>query len=110
MVNIFKLKDDKFYVIDWEWTQRNSLPLWDLWTWAFWKNLSGNEKLNKKKLLRQAHKISSKLGGYILEETIIKNLFDLYLLQLYVTLEEFGHKDDRTTKTEQNLLTLLLER
>jgi len=106
--NIFELKNDKFYVIDWEWAQRNSLPLWDLWTWAFWNYFSSGKKPNKNKLLERATEIAE-LSGNKMSVDIVKNLFKLYLIHLYTTLEEFGHKDGLTTKTLETLYSLLIE-
>jgi len=100
MVNIFKLKDDKFYVIDWEWAQK-------FVTLVGFMDLDG-KRPNKNKLLERATEIAE-LSGNKMRVDIVKNLFKLYLIYLYTTLEEFGHKDGLTTKTLETLYSLLIE-
>lgn len=106
--NIFKLKNGKFYVIDWEWAQRGSFPLWDLWTWAFSKHFLPVNTFNKTKMLQKVKEMCT-ISGFTFNEAVIKNLFNLYIIRLYITLEEYGHKDNLTAKTKQKLRKLLFE-
>lgn len=92
--NVFFLPDGKPYIIDWEWSRRFGLPMWDVWTWIVLGNLSKGKGFDINAIP-------------FLEGEREKMLFYLYLINLILVLEENGHEDMLTKKTIENLISEL---
>ncbi len=102
----------KPFIIDWEFSRFDGLPLWDHFTFTFLSGtLTRDWKSSPQTILRKFSLYQPALQGELrhmgLKEEFLNPLFSLYLVDIITFLREYGHRDKRTggliEKTEKIL-------
>lgn len=91
----------KIFLIDWEFMRKDSLPLWDAFSYIIQPLLLGKYyKKGPKKILNELDKHNRFFKNYLkelnLDPGLHQILFPLYLIDMILFFDKYGINDDRT--------------